>query len=123
VAQNSLGGNARTCLIVCVSPSLYNSLETLSTLRFGDRTLRIENVATRNEVRRRVPLPSPGRPPPPPPPPHPYAVHALQVLGPDKLQEQLDALHRSLSQQLGASLWRHFVCEIERVCVVCVRVR
>ena len=72
--QNSLGGNSRTALIVCVSPSTWNAQETLSTLRFGeatcwvphavgwlivccwpcclpgDRTQRITNVAVSNEV-------------------------------------------------------------------------
>lgn len=50
--QNSLGGNSRTCLVVCLSPNEFNAQETLSTLRFGDRTQRIVNVAVSNEVRR-----------------------------------------------------------------------
>lgn len=37
VLQESLGGNARTCLIITCSPSTYNEAETLSTLRFGMR--------------------------------------------------------------------------------------
>lgn len=37
VLQESLGGNARTCLIVTCSPSKFNESETLSTLRFGIR--------------------------------------------------------------------------------------
>lgn len=35
--KNSFGGNAKTSLIVNVSPHSYNFAETLSTLRFGDR--------------------------------------------------------------------------------------
>jgi hypothetical protein len=35
VLQDSLGGTARTVLIICCSPSFSNSFETLSTLRFG----------------------------------------------------------------------------------------
>lgn len=37
VLQDSLGGTARTVLIICVSPSLFNDAETLSSLRFGIR--------------------------------------------------------------------------------------
>ena len=37
ILQSSLGGNARTTLIICVSPSSYNEAETKGTLRFGDR--------------------------------------------------------------------------------------
>lgn len=48
--QNSLGGNSRTCLCINLSPNSFNSQETLSTLRFGDRTQRIQNKATVNEV-------------------------------------------------------------------------
>lgn len=37
VLQESLGGNARTTLIICCSPSPYNEAETKTTLMFGDR--------------------------------------------------------------------------------------
>lgn len=37
VLQESLGGNAKTVLIITASPSSYNDAETLSTLRFGLR--------------------------------------------------------------------------------------
>jgi len=37
ILQESLGGNAKTCLIITCSPSRYNEAETLSTLRFGIR--------------------------------------------------------------------------------------
>ena len=65
--QNSLGGNAKTCLIINLSPSPYNAQvssitlpsfifltaypgqETLSTLRFGDQSSRIQNTPTVNE--------------------------------------------------------------------------
>lgn len=43
ILQESLGGNARTSLIVCVSPSALNDTETLSTLRFGNRAKNIKN--------------------------------------------------------------------------------
>eukprot|EP00891_Asterochloris_glomerata_P002689 jgi/Astpho2/2689/gw1.00050.167.1_t len=37
VLQDSLGGSARTALIVCCSPSSEDAAETLSSLRFGSR--------------------------------------------------------------------------------------
>jgi kinesin family protein 5 len=43
VLQESLGGNAKTCLIITCSPSTYNEAETLSTLRFGLRAKKIKN--------------------------------------------------------------------------------
>jgi hypothetical protein len=41
--QDSLGGGARTALIVACSPSSYNMMETISTLRFGTRAKFIKN--------------------------------------------------------------------------------
>eukprot|EP01062_Namystynia_karyoxenos_P067454 TRINITY_DN6140_c0_g2_i1.p1 TRINITY_DN6140_c0_g2~~TRINITY_DN6140_c0_g2_i1.p1 ORF type:complete len:872 (+),score=370.08 TRINITY_DN6140_c0_g2_i1:91-2706(+) len=46
--QDSLGGNARTSLIICGSVSEYNQHETLSTLRFGQRAKSIKNKAKVN---------------------------------------------------------------------------
>jgi len=43
VLQESLGGNARTTLIITCSPSSFNDAETLSTLRFGYRAKSIKN--------------------------------------------------------------------------------
>jgi len=37
VLSESLGGNAKTCLIITCSPSPYNEAESLSTMRFGLR--------------------------------------------------------------------------------------
>lgn len=51
VLQESLGGNSRTNLIINVSPSSYNTSETLSTLRFGNRAKSIKNKAVVNEER------------------------------------------------------------------------
>eukprot|EP01087_Luapelamoeba_hula_P008087 TRINITY_DN2008_c0_g1_i2.p1 TRINITY_DN2008_c0_g1~~TRINITY_DN2008_c0_g1_i2.p1 ORF type:complete len:485 (-),score=96.29 TRINITY_DN2008_c0_g1_i2:112-1566(-) len=47
--QQSLGGNARTTLIINCSPSSYNEEETLSTLRFGIRAKTIKNKAKVNK--------------------------------------------------------------------------
>eukprot|EP00756_Hemistasia_phaeocysticola_P066408 Hpha_TRINITY_DN9214_c0_g1::TRINITY_DN9214_c0_g1_i1::g.28466::m.28466/K10396/KIF5; kinesin family member 5 len=46
--QESLGGNARTSLIICASVSEYNQQETLSTCRFGQRAKSIKNKAKVN---------------------------------------------------------------------------
>lgn len=35
--QSSFGGNSRTALVVNISPSTFNSSESLGSLRFGDR--------------------------------------------------------------------------------------
>lgn len=34
VLEESLGGNSRTCLIICCAPELNHSQETISTLRY-----------------------------------------------------------------------------------------
>eukprot|EP00128_Syssomonas_multiformis_P012542 Colp12_sorted_trinity150504_noHs@12263 len=60
ILQESLGGNARTTMIVNCSPALYNAAETLSSLRFGNRAKNIKNKAHINqelsakELRRRL---------------------------------------------------------------------
>ncbi|CAM6100425.1 unnamed protein product [Calypogeia fissa] len=43
ILQESLGGNSRTTLLCCCSPSSLNYAETLSTLRFGARAKQIKN--------------------------------------------------------------------------------
>jgi hypothetical protein len=45
--ENSLGGNSRTALVLACSPSSWNEMETLSTLRFGNRAKQIENRQVR----------------------------------------------------------------------------
>ncbi|OIT33992.1 PREDICTED: kinesin-like protein KIN-12E [Nicotiana attenuata] len=47
--QDSLGGNAKTCIIANISPSSCCSLETLSTLKFAQRAKFIKNHAVVNE--------------------------------------------------------------------------
>lgn len=51
VLQDSLGGNSKTVLIVNISPSSYNAVESSSTLRFGTRAKSIENKVVINQVR------------------------------------------------------------------------
>ena len=41
--QESLGGNAKTSLIVTISPSGYNTDETISSLNFGLRAMKVQN--------------------------------------------------------------------------------
>ncbi len=41
--QESLGGNAKTSLIVTVSPSNYNTDETISSLNFAQRAMKVKN--------------------------------------------------------------------------------
>ena len=41
--KNSLGGNARTAIILCVSPTNTQVEQSLSTLRFGANARKIEN--------------------------------------------------------------------------------
>ncbi|KAK7749001.1 Kinesin heavy chain [Cytospora paraplurivora] len=48
ILQESLGGNSRTTLIINCSPSSYNDIETLGTLRFGMRAKSIKNKAKVN---------------------------------------------------------------------------
>ena len=40
--QDSLGGNCKTCLIVCVSPSESDASETIGALEFGDRAHKVK---------------------------------------------------------------------------------
>ncbi|GAA5904781.1 hypothetical protein JCM5296_000759 [Sporobolomyces johnsonii] len=48
--QDSLGGNAKTMMIACVSPAEFNLHETLSTLKYANRARNIKNRAEINEV-------------------------------------------------------------------------
>ena len=43
ILQESLGGNAKTSLIITCSPAKYNLDETISTLKFGARAKKIKN--------------------------------------------------------------------------------
>lgn len=48
--SSALGGNARTCVISCISPAAANALESLSTLRFASRAKKVVNHVHRNEL-------------------------------------------------------------------------
>ncbi|CAO3700031.1 unnamed protein product [Rhizopus microsporus] len=47
--QDSLGGNSQTLMLACVSPADSNQNETLSTLKYANRTKRITNKITINQ--------------------------------------------------------------------------
>uniref|UniRef100_A0A4W4G1G3 Kinesin motor domain-containing protein n=1 Tax=Electrophorus electricus TaxID=8005 RepID=A0A4W4G1G3_ELEEL len=48
ILQDSLGGNCRTTMFICCSPSSFNEAETKSTLMFGQRAKTIKNSASIN---------------------------------------------------------------------------
>ncbi|KAK9806816.1 hypothetical protein WJX72_003710 [[Myrmecia] bisecta] len=54
VLQDSLGGTAKTALIICCSPSQDNGFETLSSLRFGTRAKGIAHTLQVNAPKRSV---------------------------------------------------------------------
>lgn len=47
--QDSLGGNSKTSMIVCIGPSNTHCDETVMTLNFGSRAMKIENKPTINK--------------------------------------------------------------------------
>ena len=49
ILQESLGGNAKTTVVICASPAAFNEAETKSTLDFGKRAKTIKNVIAVNE--------------------------------------------------------------------------
>uniref|UniRef100_A0A672M607 Kinesin-like protein n=1 Tax=Sinocyclocheilus grahami TaxID=75366 RepID=A0A672M607_SINGR len=48
ILQDSLGGNCRTTIVICCSPSSYNEAETKTTLMFGQRAKTIKNTVCVN---------------------------------------------------------------------------
>lgn len=49
--KNSIGGNARTTIILCVNPLFRTLAETISTLRFGQRAKKIVNTVSKNAMK------------------------------------------------------------------------
>lgn len=47
--RDSLGGNAKTSLLLAASPCVYNCNETVSTMRFGERAKKVKSNAVINE--------------------------------------------------------------------------
>lgn len=48
--SSALGGNAKTCMITCISPASGNVSESISTLKFASRAKRIVNEVQKNEI-------------------------------------------------------------------------
>jgi hypothetical protein len=48
--QDSLGGNTLSLFVVTLSPGIENTEETVSTLQFADRAMKVQIVATKNEI-------------------------------------------------------------------------
>ena len=47
--QDSLGGNAHTLMIACISPAEWNANETVNTLKYANRARNIKNRAVVTE--------------------------------------------------------------------------
>ncbi len=60
--QDSIGGNSRTTVMLCVSPAAADVDDTLTNLRYGQHMLNISNkpVVNRISVRRAAPASAPG---------------------------------------------------------------
>eukprot|EP00736_Rhodelphis_marinus_P012167 Rmarinus@m.14411 len=48
ILQDSLGGNTKTTIVICISSAFYNYEETISTLKFGSRAKSIETKVKTN---------------------------------------------------------------------------
>lgn len=46
---DSIGGNAMTTMIACISPLEYNISETINTINYASRARRIKNAVTKNQ--------------------------------------------------------------------------
>ena len=54
IMSDSLGGNAKTLMVVCVSPATFNVPETINSLEFATRCKRITNAAVKNADEKKV---------------------------------------------------------------------
>eukprot|EP00667_Euglena_gracilis_P002274 EG_transcript_2274 len=54
IMSDSLGGNAKTLMIVCVSPASFNLAETVNSLEFATRCKKVTNAATKNEETKQI---------------------------------------------------------------------
>merc|ERR1719195_60698 len=50
ILQESLGGNAKTTIVICASPASFNEAETKSTLDFGKRAKTIKNMVAKKQI-------------------------------------------------------------------------
>lgn len=51
ILKSSLGGNSRTAIVLCMTPSVFQIEQTLSTLRFGQNAKKIRNRVHSNVER------------------------------------------------------------------------
>lgn len=47
--KDSLGGNTKTIMIACISPSVFSYEETINTLKYATRARKIKRKIVRNE--------------------------------------------------------------------------
>ncbi|CAJ1954810.1 unnamed protein product [Cylindrotheca closterium] len=80
ILQNSLGGNARTIMIACCSPTDYHCEETVNTLRYATQARNIENPVMANIV---------------------HDEHAEQVLQLQSEKDQLAKTNSTLQEQIA----------------------
>lgn len=48
-SADSIGGNAMTTMIACISPLEYNISETINTINYASRARRIKNAVSKNQ--------------------------------------------------------------------------
>lgn len=48
--QDSIGGNAMTTMIACISPLEYNISETINTINYASRARKIKNAVSKNQT-------------------------------------------------------------------------
>ncbi|KAH0994779.1 hypothetical protein GBA52_018643 [Prunus armeniaca] len=92
ILQDSLGGNSRTALLCCCSPSPSNALESLSTLRFGMRAKHIK-MSSRVKCNEDKCAEKQG------PASSPIKHESCEIIL-DKLKERFDAEHVKLLEEL-----------------------
>ena len=52
ILKNSIGGNAKTAIMICINPALGNLEQSLSSLNFGNLAAKIENKVRQNEIKK-----------------------------------------------------------------------
>ncbi|KAJ3603245.1 hypothetical protein NHX12_030987, partial [Muraenolepis orangiensis] len=103
ILQDSLGGNCRTTMFICCSPSSYNDVETRSTLMFGQRVGHGEGSAEEQTV-------APGGDEAPqdlgspcspcsPCPPDSIVVHVSEEKERHKFEEEIRKLYKQLDDK------------------------
>mmetsp|Transcript_13440 Transcript_13440/g.20312 ORF Transcript_13440/g.20312 Transcript_13440/m.20312 type:complete len:990 (+) Transcript_13440:473-3442(+) len=52
--SDSLGGNAKTLMFVCIGPSAYNTVETINSLNYAERVKKIKNTVSKKQESKKV---------------------------------------------------------------------